>query len=61
VRYLGLAPLVLLAFLSSCAGNSNSSGSGSNPNGTPAGSYTLHVVAASSSGTETVPLTLTIQ
>jgi beta-propeller repeat-containing protein/HYDIN/CFA65/VesB family protein len=61
VRYLGPAPLLLLAFLGSCGGGSSPGGSGSNPNGTPAGIYTLHVVAASSSGTETVPLTLTVQ
>lgn len=60
VRYLRLAPLLLLAFLGSCGGGSSPGGSGSNPNGTPAGTYTLQVVAASSSGTETVPLTLTV-
>lgn len=60
-RYLGVAPLLLLVILGSCGGDSSSGGSGSNPNGTPAGTYTLTVTAVSSVGTEAVPLTLTVQ
>jgi len=63
-RYIWLAPLTLLLFLVSCGGNaSNSSGGGQqpNPNGTPAGSYTLTVTAISGSATQASSLTLIVQ
>jgi hypothetical protein len=47
--------LVLLLFLGSCGGG------GPNPNGTPAGNYTLIVTATSGSVTEKVSLALAVQ
>src|SRR5216683_401341 len=60
-RYLRLAPLALLLFLTSCGGGSSSGGPQPNPNGTPAGTYTLTVKASSGSAEETTSLTLTVQ
>ncbi len=60
-RYLRLAPLTLLLFLTSCGGGSSSGGPQPNPNGTPAGTYTLTVKASSGSAEETTSLTLTVQ
>ena len=65
-RCLWLAPLTLLLFLVSCGGGANT-GSGAtggqqaNPNGTPAGTYTLTLKATSGSTTQTIPLTLTVR
>jgi len=56
-RYLLWLPLLLLAFLCSCGGSSDQQKT--NPNGTPAGSYTLTVTAAV--GTTTQPMTLTLK
>lgn len=50
--------LVLPLFLASCGGGG---GPQQNPNGTPAGNYTLTVAATSGSVTEKVSLTLTVQ
>jgi len=55
---LGLAWLIPLAVsLCSCGGGSSSS----NPNGTPAGTYSLTVAATSGSASESVQLTLIVQ
>jgi hypothetical protein len=59
--YLRLAPLALLYFLISCGGSSSTGDPQPNPNGTPAGIYTLSVKAVSNSTTETTSLTLTVQ
>ena len=53
--FAGLIPLILS--LCSCGGV----GSSSNPNGTPAGSYTLTLTAASGANTQAIPLTLVVQ
>jgi hypothetical protein len=47
----------LLLLLSSCGG----SGGGTNPHGTPAGTYQLNVKATSGSTTQSITLTLTVQ
>ncbi|HMH07836.1 MAG TPA: hypothetical protein VK579_14240, partial [Terriglobales bacterium] len=65
-RSLWLIPLTLLFFLASCGGSGTTSGGGGgghqpNPNGTPAGTYTLTVKATSGSTTETSSLTLIVQ
>jgi hypothetical protein len=59
--YLRLAPLALLYFLISCGGSSSTGDPQPNPNGTPAGTYTLSVKAVSNSTTEATTLTLTVQ
>ncbi len=58
-RSLRLLPLVFL-FMCSCGG-SNSGGSQTNPNGTPAGSYTLTLNANSGATSQSMPLTLNVQ
>jgi hypothetical protein len=58
-RSLRLLPLVLV-FMCSCGGN-NSGGQQTNPNGTPAGSYTLTLSANSGSTSQSMPLTLNVQ
>jgi Domain of unknown function (DUF1929)/IPT/TIG domain len=66
-RYLWLMPLALSMFLASCGGGGSvgggSTGGTANPNGTPAGTYTLSVTAISTSGspTQTIPLKLIVQ
>jgi hypothetical protein len=65
-RYLWLPPLTLCLLLASCGGGgstgSNSTGGQpANPNGTPAGTYTVNVTAISGSATQTIPLTLIVQ
>jgi len=65
-RYLWLAPLTLLLLLVSCGGGGSigggaTGGQQANPNGTPAGTYTLNVQATSGSTTQTIPLTLTVR
>jgi hypothetical protein len=54
--------LFFLLFLSGCNGGSNSGGvSSTNPNGTPAGSYKLTVVAQNGSDVQSQDLTLVVQ
>jgi Domain of unknown function (DUF1929)/IPT/TIG domain/Glyoxal oxidase N-terminus len=66
-RHLYLLPLTLCLLLASCGGGGTVGGGNSgggqqgNPNGTPAGTYTLSVTATSGSTTQTVPLTLIVQ
>ena len=66
-RYLWLMPLALSMLLASCGGGGSvgggSTGGTANPNGTPAGTYTLSVTAISTSGspTQTIPLKLIVQ
>ena len=65
-RYLWLAPLTLCLLLASCGGggnigSNNPGGQQTNPNGTPAGTYTVNVTATSGSATQTIPLTLIVQ
>jgi hypothetical protein len=60
-KFLQRALLMLLLFLVSCGGGGSSVGSHSNPNGTPAGTYTLSVTATSGSTTQAMPLTLIVQ
>jgi hypothetical protein len=62
MKYLRVLPLGLALLLCSCgAGHSSSNGQQTNPNGTPAGSYTLTVTAKSSSVTQSMQLKLTVQ
>ena len=58
-RYLPLTLLTLLLFLCSCGGGGNSPQA--NPNGTPAGTYTLNVKATSNATVQTTSLTLIVQ
>ena len=60
---LWLAPLLLVLLWSSagCGGDSGNSGPQLNPNGTPAGTYTLSVTATSGSVTQSSALTLVVQ
>jgi hypothetical protein len=58
-RYLLFLPLALILLLCSCGGSS--SGSQTNPNGTPAGTYKLVVTATMGSTTQTTALTLVVQ
>ena len=58
-RYLPLTLLTLLLFLCSCGGGGNSPQG--NPNGTPAGTYTLNVKATSNATVQTTSLTLIVQ
>jgi hypothetical protein len=51
-------PLWFLVFLASCGGNS---GSKPNPNGTPAGTYTMTLTAAAGGLKSSTPLILTVQ
>ena len=65
-RYLRLAPLALTLFLASCGGGGTvgggqTGGTQSNPNGTPAGTYTLTVKATSGDTVQTTSLTLIVQ
>ena len=61
-KFLQRALLMLLLSLVSCGGGGSSSvGSQSNPNGTPAGTYTLSVTATSGSTTQAMPLMLIVQ
>jgi WD40 repeat protein len=62
-RYLWLAPLALSFLQISCGGGSSTqpNPSSPNPNGTPAGTYTMTVKATSGSTTETSSLTLIVQ
>lgn len=57
-RWLRGATLLLLSFLCSCGGGS---GPQTNPNGTPAGQYSLTVTASAVSTTQSLPLKLTVQ
>ncbi len=57
--WLLLSLVFLLTFFTSCGGGGTNSGS--KPNGTPAGSYTLTVTAQSGSTTQSTNLTLTVQ
>jgi hypothetical protein len=55
-------PLLLLILICSCGGGgSSSSGTQENPNGTPAGQYTLTVTASGQSYSQSLPLTLIVQ
>lgn len=60
-------PLLLLVFLGSCGGGSSSSSSSSstgpqtNPNDTPAGTYTLTVTATTGSLQQAIPLVLIVE
>jgi hypothetical protein len=58
-------PFILLILLSACGGGSSGSSSNNppqNPNGTPAGTYTVMVTATPTGGTaQSLPLTLTVQ
>jgi hypothetical protein len=58
-RYLLFIPLVLILLLCGCGGSS--SGSRTNPNGTPAGTYKLSVTATMGSTAQTTVLTLVVQ
>ena len=60
-RYLPLTLLTLLLFLCSCGGGGNSGTPQANPNGTPAGTYTLNVNATSNATVQTTSLTLIVQ
>jgi hypothetical protein len=65
-RYLWLAPLTLLLLLASCGGGGSIGGGGGtgpqpNPNGTPAGAYSLVVKATSGSATQSTSLTLIVK
>jgi hypothetical protein len=63
-RYLRLSPLTLLLFLASCGGGAGSSGGQPptpNPNGTPAGTYTLNVTATSGTTSQTTSLTMIVK
>jgi IPT/TIG domain-containing protein len=61
-KYLRLAPLALLLVLISCGGGGGGTSSPPpvNPNGTPAGTYTLNVTAISGNATQTTSLTLVV-
>jgi hypothetical protein len=54
---MAVAVPALLLLLSSCGG----SGGGTNPHGTPAGTYQLNVKATSGATTQSITLTLTVQ
>ena len=57
-----LPVMMLIVLLCSCGGCGNSStGPMSNPNGTPAGTYTLTVTATSGTTSQSMALTLTVQ
>jgi hypothetical protein len=51
-------PLWFLVFLASCGGNS---GSKPNPNGTPAGTYTMTLTATAGGLKSSIPLVLAVQ
>ena len=53
--------LLLALATCSCGGGSSQSQSQSNHNGTPPGTYTLTVTASTTGGSQSVPLTLTVQ
>jgi hypothetical protein len=65
-RYLRLLPLTLALFLVSCGGGAGSSSTASpqpapSSSGTPAGNYTLSVMATSGATTQTTTLTLIVK
>jgi hypothetical protein len=60
-RCVRLAPLLLLLLSVSCGGGSSTGGQQPNPNGTPAGTYTLTVNATVDSATASTSLTLIVQ
>jgi len=65
-KYLLVAPFALLLFFTACGGGGGGTGGGQsttlNPNGTPAGTYTLNVTASSTgAGPQTTSLTLVVQ
>jgi hypothetical protein len=62
-RYSRALPLLLILLLSGCGGGGSSSNNPpQNPNGTPAGTYTVMVTATPTGGAaQSLPLTLTVQ
>lgn len=58
-RIIRVSPLLLMLLLNGCG--SGSSGTSMNPTGTPAGTYSLMVKAASGTVSQSLPLTLTVQ
>jgi hypothetical protein len=60
-KFLQRALLMLLVLLVACGGGGSSVRSQSNPNGTPAGTYTLSVTATSGSTTQAMSLRLIVQ
>lgn len=62
-RWLRVLPFSLLILLGSCGGGSPSTQTGtqSNPNGTPAGTYTLNIKASAGSASQSLSLSLTVQ
>lgn len=66
-KYMRALPLLLIFLFPACGGGGTSSGGGStgpqtNPNGTPAGTYTVTVTATPAGATsQSIPLTLTVQ
>jgi hypothetical protein len=53
--------LALLIMTSACGGSGTQTGTETNPNGTPAGTYTLMLTATANPYSESLPLTLTVQ
>jgi hypothetical protein len=64
-RILALAPvsvfaLLLVFFAAGCGSPGGNTGGGTNPNGTPAGSYTITVTGTSGTTTQIITVTLTV-
>jgi hypothetical protein len=58
---LGAVAMLLLFFAAGCGASGSTGGGGTtNPNGTPAGSYSITVTGSSVSGTQTTSVTLTV-
>ena len=60
-RYLRLLPLTLALFLVSCGGGGSTTSPPPGSSGTPAGNYTLSVMATSGATTQTTALTLIVK
>jgi len=64
LKYMRVLPLLLILVFAACGGGGESSSNNpqQNPNGTPAGTYTVMVTATPRGGSaQSLPLTLTVQ